>query len=234
MPPLVRFLSGIMDMKDPGDCENSPGAWPHLDKRCDTWSLRLPRGSARSTAAERRSARVTPSVAAGNTPISLSPVLSALLTGAARYSARTTPPASARRTSGRRIAGLSRSAISRAVFTRTARALTAEPSSRPRAPLSSAVPIAGLSAGATFAASRSGTSALFPAVMPSSARATPPGAAIPTSSPFPGTSAPLTGATERLRKDNGTGYCEASPERDGPGSCPHSARAPGCDRNAPR
>src|SRR5579872_7050624 len=115
MPSLVRFLSRIMDIEGPGDRATGPGAWPHLTQRCDTCRISLPRGFAQSPAARPRFARLTRSAAAGSTPTSLPTALSALLTAAIRYSARTTGPATARRTSGQRtVRDLPRSGTSRA------------------------------------------------------------------------------------------------------------------------
>ena len=155
--------------------------------------------------------------------------LSALLTGVTGYSARTTPPATARRTSGRRTAGPSRSGTSRAASTRTGRARTAEPSSPRPAPIRSDARTAALAASVLSAASRSGTSALSLAVTQSSARATPPGAALLTATSLSATYAPLTDAGSGSARTTGSATARIT-GRPRPASLPGSAAAPGCDR----
>ena len=181
MPPLVRFLSGIMGMRDPGDGGNRPGAWTNLDKRSDTWSLRLLRGFARLTTARRRSARLTPSVAAGSMPTSLPLALSVPQTDVTRFSARTTAPATARRTRTRETGFPSVPARRTAVTVSSA--LITSPATAGLTP--SSVPLS--------EATGTGTTPTSASSLPSATEQRP--------------ECSVDGCTNRLRSDNSTGRC---------------------------
>jgi hypothetical protein len=93
IPSLVRFLSRILDIRDPRDCANSPGAWTNLDKRSDTWSLPRPRGFARFLAATGNCGPITPSADAPAITTPRPTSLSALSASAGRDCTGTTAPA---------------------------------------------------------------------------------------------------------------------------------------------